>query len=85
MHALLAEQGLEVQLQASDGGVQSVELAARLPSSPRPLHAVASRLSLKVPVEVVAALYLAEAARQRLLQRLCHGSNGLVQKLRCRR
>lgn len=85
MHVSLAEQGLEVQLQATDGGVQRVELAARLPSSPRPLHAVAPRLRLKVPVEVVAALHLAEAASQRLLQRLRHGGDGPVQQRRCRR
>lgn len=85
MHVSLAEQSLEVQLQASDGGVQRVELAARLPSSPRPLHAIAPRLRLKVPVEVVAALHLAEAASQRLLKRLRHGGDGPVQQRQCRR
>lgn len=75
----LAEQGLEVQLQASDGGVQGVELSAFLPGSPCPVRARRPQLGLKVSVEVVAALHFAEAAGQSVVEGLGHCGDGPVQ------
>lgn len=76
----LAEQGLEVQLEASDGGVQGVELSAFLPGSPCPVTARGPQLGLKVSVEVVASLHFAEAAGQSVMEGLSHCGDGLVQQ-----
>lgn len=81
----LAEQGLEVQLQASDGGVQGVELSAFLPGSPRLVGARRPQLGLEVSVEVIAALHFSEAAGQSVMEGLCHCSDGPVQQGRIRR
>lgn len=80
VHVSLAEQGLEVQLQASDGGVQRVELPAFLPGSPRPVGARGPQLGLEVSVEVVAALHFAEAAGQSVMEGLGHCGDGPVQQ-----
>lgn len=76
----LAEQGLEVQLQASDGGVKGVELSAFLPGSPGSVGARRPQLGLKVSVEVVAALHFAQAAGQSVVEGLGHRGDGLVQQ-----
>lgn len=76
----LAEESLKVQLQASDGGVQGVELSAFLPGSYSPVGACRPRLGLKVSVEVVAALHFAEAAGQSVMEGLSHCGNGSVER-----
>lgn len=76
----LAEQGLEVQLQASDGGVQGVELSAFLPGSPCSVRARRPQLGLEVSVEIVAALHFAEAAGQSVMEGLGHCGDGPVQQ-----
>lgn len=81
----LAEQGLKVQLQASDGGVQGVELTARLPGSSCSVRAHRPQLGLKVSVEVVAALHLTETASQRVVEGLGYRGDGSVQQGRRRR
>lgn len=77
---LLAEQGLEVQLQASDGGVQGVELSALLPGLSGPVAARGLRLGLEVSVEVVAALHFTETAGQSVVEGFGHGGDGAVQR-----
>lgn len=79
----LAEQGLQVQLQASDGGVQGVELSAFLPGSSSPVGARRPRLNLKVSVEVVASLHFAEAAGQSVMEGLSHRGGGAVERWGC--
>lgn len=76
----LAEQGLKVQLKASDGGVQGVELSAFLPGSSDPVGACRPGLGLKVSVEVVAALHFAEAAGQSVMEGLGHSGDGSVER-----
>lgn len=75
----LAEQGLEVQLQASDGRVQGVELLALLPRSSGPVRAHQPRLRLEVSVEVVAALHLGKTGGKSAMEGLGDGSDGPVQ------
>lgn len=80
----LAEQGFKVQLQASDGGVQGVELPTRLPGSSCPVRSHHPQLGLKVSVEVIAALHLAETASQRVVEGLGYCGDGPVQQGRRR-
>lgn len=81
----LAEQRFQVQLQASDGGVEGVELSAFLSGSPCPVAACGPRLGLKVSVKVKAALHFAETARQSVMEGLGHGGDGPVERRRRRR
>lgn len=71
-----------MQLQASDGRVQGVELSAFLPRSSGPVGAGSPRLHLEVSVEVVAALHVAEAAGKCTVERLGDGGDGAVQRRR---
>lgn len=71
-----------MQLQAPDGRVQGVELSALLPRSSGPVGAGRPGLRLEVPVEVVAALHLAEAAGQSAMERLGDSGDGPVQRRR---
>lgn len=81
----LAEQRFQVQLQASDGGVEGVELSAFLSGSPCPVAARGPRLGLKVSVKVEAALHFAETARQSVMEGLGHGGDGPVERRRRRK
>lgn len=74
-----------MQLQASDGGVEGVELSAFLPGSPCPVAARGPRLGLKVSVKVEAALHFAETARQSVMEGLGHGGDGPIERRRKRR
>lgn len=78
----LAEQRLEVELQASDGRVQGVQLSAFLPRTPVLVGARQPRLHLEVSVEVVAALNVGETAGQSVMEGLGHGSDGAVKRRR---
>lgn len=78
----LAEQGLEVQLQASDGCVQGVELLAFLPRSSGPVRAHRPRLHLEVSMEVVAALHLSKTGGKSAMEGLGDSSDGPVQRRR---
>lgn len=68
-----------MQLQASDGGVQGVELSAFFPGLTGSVGAHRPRLGLKVPVEVVAALHLVETTGQSEMERPRHRGDGPVQ------
>lgn len=81
---LLAEQSLEVQLQAADGGVERVQLPALLPGAARSLGARRPQVGLEMPVEVVAALHLVQAAVQGVPQGLGHRDDGAMQQQRRR-
>lgn len=77
---LLAEQSLEVQLQASDGGVKGVQLSALLSRSARSVGARGPKVGLEMSVEVVAALHLVQAAVQGVLQGFGHCADGTMQQ-----
>lgn len=74
-----------MQLQASDGCVQGVELSAFLPGPSGPVGARSPWLGFKVSVEVVAALHFAEAAGQSVMERLGDCGDGPVQRRQRRR
>lgn len=78
VYVSLAEQGLEVQLQASDGCVQGVELSALLPGSASAVGVRRPRLGLEVSMEVVAALHFAKTAGKSVMEGFCYCSDGPV-------
>ena len=67
-----------MQLQAAYRRVQCVELSAFLLSAPHPVRALRPALRLKVPVELVATLHVAQATGQGTVERLCHRGNRAV-------
>ena len=76
----LAEQGFEVQLKAAYRRVEGVQLSAFLPGAPHPVRAVGPRLGLKVAVEVVAALQIAQATGQGMVEGFRYHTDSAMQR-----